>query len=74
MLAAAVETVLDRKRDLRERGIECLLYRLAKTAFVDNYLDLMRQILDRPQELEARCSRVRRMPRRIARSRGCAES
>jgi Mg2+ and Co2+ transporter CorA len=53
MLAAAVETVLDRERDLRERGIEYLLYRLAKTAFVDNYLDLMRQILDRLQELEA---------------------
>lgn len=53
MLAAAVETALDRERDLRERGIEYLLYRLAKTAFVDNYLGLMRQVLERLQELEA---------------------
>ena len=53
MLAAAVESVLQRERDLRERGIEYLLYRLAKTAFVDNYVGLMRQVLNRLQELEA---------------------
>lgn len=53
MLAAAVETALQRERDLQEGGIEHLLYRLAKTAFVDNYADLMRQVLDRLQELEA---------------------
>ena len=52
MLAAAIETVLQRERDLRESGIEYLLYRLAKTAFVDNYVDLMRQVLNRLQELE----------------------
>jgi len=52
MLAAAVESVLQRERDLREGGIEYLLYRLAKTAFVDNYVDLMRQVLNRLQELE----------------------
>jgi magnesium transporter len=53
MLAAAIETVLQRERDLREGGIEYLLYRLAKTAFVDNYTSLMRQVLNRLQELEA---------------------
>jgi magnesium transporter len=53
MLAAAVETVLQRERELRERGIEYLLYRLAKTLFVDNYFDLMRRLLDRLQDLEA---------------------
>jgi magnesium transporter len=53
MLAGAVETVLQRERHLRERGIEYLLYRLTKTAFVDNYVDLMQQALNRLQELEA---------------------
>jgi Mg2+ and Co2+ transporter CorA len=53
MLAAAVETVFQHERDLRERGIEYLLYRLAKTAFVDNYANLMRHVLNRLQELEA---------------------
>ena len=52
MLATAVESILQRERDLREGGIEYLLYRLAKTAFVDNYVDLMRQVLNRLQELE----------------------
>lgn len=52
MLAAAIETVLQRERDLREGGIEYLLYRLTKTAFVDNYVGLMRQVLNRLQELE----------------------
>ena len=53
MLATAVESILQRERDLREGGIEYLLYRLAKTAFVDNYVGLMRQVLNRLQELEA---------------------
>ena len=53
MLAAAVESILQRERDLREGGIEYLLYRLAKTAFVDNYVGLMRHVLNRLQELEA---------------------
>jgi Mg2+ and Co2+ transporter CorA len=53
MLAEAIETVLQRERELRERGIEYLLYRLAKTLFVDNYFDLMRRLLDRLQDLEA---------------------
>lgn len=52
MLARAVETVLQRERDLRDGGLEYLLYRLAKTAFVDNYVDLMRQVLNRLQEIE----------------------
>ena len=52
MLAAAIETVLRRERELRERGIEYLLYRLAKTLLVDNYFDLMRRLLDRLQDLE----------------------
>jgi magnesium transporter len=53
MLARAIETVLHRERELRERGIEYLLYRLAKTLFIDNYFDLMRRLLDRLQDLEA---------------------
>jgi len=53
MLAAAVESILQRERELREGGLEYLLYRLAKTAFVDNYVNLMRQVLNRLQELEA---------------------
>ena len=53
VLAEAVEVVLGRERELRERGIEYLLYRLAKTAFVDNYVDLIQQALNRLQELEA---------------------
>jgi Mg2+ and Co2+ transporter CorA len=53
MLATAVETVLQRERELCERGIEYLLYRLTKTAFVDNYVDLIQQALNRLQELEA---------------------
>jgi magnesium transporter len=52
MLARAIETVFHRERELRERGIEYLLYRLAKTLFVDNYFDLMRRLLDRLQDLE----------------------
>lgn len=53
MLAEAIEAVLQRERELRERGIEYLLYRLAKTLLVDNYFDLMRRLLDRLQDLEA---------------------
>ena len=53
MLAEAIETVLQRERELRERGIEYLLYRLAKTLLVDNYFALMRRLLDRLQDLEA---------------------
>lgn len=52
MLARAIETALHRERELRERGIEYLLYRLVKTLFVDNYFDLMRRLLDRLQDLE----------------------
>lgn len=53
VLAKAVESALHRERELRERGISSLLYRLAKTLLVDNYFDLMRRRLDRLQELEA---------------------
>ena len=52
-LAEAVETVLHRERELKERGIEYLLYRLAKTLLVDNYFELMRRLLERLQQLEA---------------------
>ena len=51
-LAEAVETVLHRERELNERGIEYLLYRLAKTLLVDNYFELMRRLLERLQQLE----------------------
>jgi magnesium transporter len=53
LLARAVEAVLQRERQLRERGIEYLLYRLAKTILIDNYFDLMQRLLERLQELEA---------------------
>lgn len=52
LLGRAVETVLRRERELRERGLEYLLYRLAKTVLVDNYFRLMRRLLDRLQDLE----------------------
>jgi magnesium transporter len=52
LVARAIETVLQRERELRERGIEYFLYRLAKAVLIDNYLTLMRQLLDRLQELE----------------------
>jgi magnesium transporter len=53
LLARAVESALERERDLRTRGLEYLLYRIGKTVFVDNYFALMRQLLERLQELEA---------------------
>jgi len=53
LVGRAIETALQRERELRERGVEYFLYRLAKTVLVDNYFKLMRQLLDRLQDLEA---------------------
>ena len=53
LLAKAIKVVLDRERDVRERGIEYLLYRLVKRVLVDNYFTLMRKLLDELQDLEA---------------------
>ena len=52
LLARAVEAVLQRKRELRDGRIEYLLYQLAKEVFVDNYSNLLRQGMERLQELE----------------------
>lgn len=52
LVAKAIDSVLHRERELRERGIEYLLYRLTKTLFVDNYSGLMRKLIYRLQELE----------------------
>jgi magnesium transporter len=53
LVARAIENVLQRERELRARGIEYFVYRLAKTVLVDNYFGLMRRLLHRLQELEA---------------------
>ena len=52
LLAAAIEMALQRQREVRAGHIEYLLYRLAKTVFVDNYFNLMRQGMVRVQDLE----------------------
>ncbi len=52
LVGRAIHTVLARERELRERGVEYLLYRLAKTVLIDNYFSLMRRLLDRLQVLE----------------------
>ena len=54
LLAKTIENIVHRERELRQQGIEFLLYRLAKGVFVDNYFKLMRELLDRLQDLEAR--------------------
>jgi len=52
LLAGAIETALQRQREVRAGHIQYLLYRLAKTVFVDNYFNLMRQGMVRVQDLE----------------------
>ena len=52
IIAQAVDVILHREREVRERGIDYLTYRLAKVVFVDNYLALLRRIMDRLHELE----------------------
>ena len=52
MFARAIKVVLERERDVRERGIEYLLYRLVKYVLVDNYFALMRKLMDELQDLE----------------------
>ena len=54
LLAKTIEDIAQRERELRQQGIDFLLYRLAKGVFVDNYFKLMRELLDRLQDLEAR--------------------
>ena len=52
LLARAVEAALQSQRELREGRIEHLLYTLAKEVFVDNYSNLLREGMERLQELE----------------------
>ena len=54
LLAKTIEHIFQRERELRQQGIEFLLYRLVKGVFVDNYSRLMRGLLDRLQDFEAR--------------------
>lgn len=72
MLARAIKVVFDRERDVRERGLEYLLYRLVKSVLVDNYVTLMRQLMDELQHLEPPLlegSTNTRMYRKLARLR-----